>query len=206
MFLAATAVDSLRHIKWISITGRPGKSRLSSPLAGRCWRRVAGSWKKSRNATSFARTAIGSGQGRGTGSDFPNGCGLARRLASRHGALDGDCTLGCWIPCETPLARIVGAGFRRAPGLRSSRSGDEGRRSNPARGPRRVRSDPCRGAEVRYRLRELPPGANVAETFTSGSRAGVAQLVEHLPSKQDVAGSNPVSRSIPLVEIGWLLP
>src|SRR5262249_39628559 len=32
----------------------------------------------------------------------------------------------------------------------------------------------------------------------SGAHAGVAQLVEYLPSKQGVAGSSPVSRSIPM--------
>jgi hypothetical protein len=31
--------------------------------------------------------------------------------------------------------------------------------------------------------------------FGAGDRAGVAQLVEYLPSKQGVAGSSPVSRS-----------
>ena len=38
----------------------------------------------------------------------------------------------------------------------------------------------------------------VGVRVTSAAVAGVAQLVEYLPSKQGVAGSSPVSRSIPL--------
>ena len=41
--------------------------------------------------------------------------------------------------------------------------------------------------------------------FCSGTQAGVAQLVEHQPSKLNVAGSNPVSRSNVLAFFGRLL-
>ena len=58
----------------------------------------------------------------------------------------------------------------------------------------RDREDPRRGRQVRYRVCELPPGADVPsahERFSSGSSSvGGAS-----PSKLDVAGSNPVSRS-----------
>ena len=49
---------------------------------------------------------------------------------------------------------------------------------------------------MRYRLRELSPAADVSTTRRPFG-AGVAQLAERQPSKLDVAGSNPVSRSNP---------
>src|SRR5439155_22497288 len=40
----------------------------------------------------------------------------------------------------------------------------------------------------------VSPNCHRKRTFQRRQNAGVAQLVEHLPSKQDVAGSSPVSR------------
>jgi hypothetical protein len=53
-----------------------------------------------------------------------------------------------------------------------------------------------RGCGVRYRVRELS-SASYLPTKVDRFGAGVAQLVERLPSKQHVAGSSPVSRSNP---------
>ena len=54
---------------------------------------------------------------------------------------------------------------------------------------------------MRYRVRELSSAPYLpAKVCQFG--AGVAQLVERQPSKLDVAGSNPVSRSIPSTERG----
>lgn len=47
---------------------------------------------------------------------------------------------------------------------------------------------------MRYGVRELPQVANAGTPFAMHA-AGVAQLVERDPSKVDVAGSRPVSRS-----------
>jgi hypothetical protein len=41
----------------------------------------------------------------------------------------------------------------------------------------------------------LPGIGNAMDKTTTGTHAGVAQLVEHQPSKLNVAGSNLVSRS-----------
>ena len=41
-----------------------------------------------------------------------------------------------------------------------------------------------------------PGRVDSASTTSSGSGAGIAQMVEHQPSKLRVAGSNPVSRSM----------
>ena len=55
-------------------------------------------------------------------------------------------------------------------------------------------SDLGGGRQVRYRLRELSSAPDVPTTV-GPIGAGVAQLAERQPSKLDVAGSNPVSRS-----------
>jgi hypothetical protein len=59
---------------------------------------------------------------------------------------------------------------------------------------------------VRYRLRELSSASNVRETIDADGLAGVTQPEECLPSKQDVAGSNPAARSISPVDLGTALP
>ena|GEM_PF-3850622 len=61
--------------------------------------------------------------------------------------------------------------------------------------PERPKGADCKSAGLAY----------VGSNPTPSTRAGVAQLVERQPSKLNVAGSNPVSRS-KLRLIYWLLP
>ena len=81
-------------------------------------------------------------------------------------------------------------------GLRPSRPGLEavGRHADD----RSRWHDPIigRGCGVRYRVRELPSASNLPKKVDRYG-AGVAQLVERRPSKPQVAGSSPVSRSNP---------
>jgi hypothetical protein len=58
-----------------------------------------------------------------------------------------------------------------------------------------------RGCGVRYRVRELPSASNLPKKIDRCG-AGVAQLVERRPSKPQVAGSSPVSRSSS--PYGWI--
>ena len=75
---------------------------------------------------------------------------------------------------------------------------------------REWREVPCEDCGKRYEphqmdfdqrrgLRELSPDENLSTT--PSTRAGVAQLAERRPSKSDVAGSSPVSRSIPFPDL-----
>ena len=79
-------------------------------------------------------------------------------------------------------------------GVRSPRSTDEDAGRHADDRPGRYAANHGRGREVRYRVRELPSGANVRASRWF-QRAGVAQLAERRPSKPHVAGSIPVSRS-----------
>ncbi len=65
-------------------------------------------------------------------------------------------------------------------------------------------TDAGRGCGMRYRVRELSSAPNLPPKV-GRSGAGVAQLVERLPSKQHVAGSSPVSRSNPHCSAPWHL-
>ena len=61
--------------------------------------------------------------------------------------------------------------------------------------PERLKGADCKSVGLRLRWFE---SNSLHQMFSNGIKgfAGVAQLVEHLPSKQDVASSNLVSRSI----------
>ena len=52
------------------------------------------------------------------------------------------------------------------------------------------------GSATKTDILEISEQKKLLKSFTVYSKAGVAQLVEHQPSKLRVAGSIPVSRSI----------
>jgi hypothetical protein len=100
-----------------------------------------------------------------------------------------------------PLRRLRSAIPCLRDGLRSSRSTSQDVRGYPHGGPRGRGSDLGRGCQVRYRLRQLSPRPDSGQAREFD--AGVAQLAERDPSKVDVAGSIPVSRSTDLPTVRW---
>ncbi len=189
---APTVSRRSRHTRWTSTIEREPPRSSVSPRAGRCSGRDRHSSRRSPSAMSSAPTAIASEPNVDTQLDRG---GITEPLATWCGsARPGAHRLGFWTSSATDHAPIADNDSPVRDGLRSPRARVKAVGGDPHDRPNGYRPDIGRGREVRYRLCELSSAPDLPPK-DGRIGAGVAQLVERQPSKLDVAGSNPVSRS-----------